>query len=60
MVYGRWTSYTYMKQNYETSCNCFGCGGEGVEGERQLYIVNVQCKSNPYCHYESLPIMNIS
>jgi hypothetical protein len=31
---GGWTSYTYMKHNKETSCNCFKWGGEGVEEER--------------------------
>jgi hypothetical protein len=30
--YGGWTSYTYMKSNKETSCNCFKWGGEGAEG----------------------------
>jgi hypothetical protein len=34
MVYGRWTSYTYMKWNKETSFNCFKWGGEEVEGKR--------------------------
>jgi hypothetical protein len=28
-----WTSYTYMKQNKETSCNYSKWGGEGVERE---------------------------
>jgi hypothetical protein len=30
MVYGRWTLYSYMKQNTETSCNYFKWGGDGV------------------------------
>jgi hypothetical protein len=30
--YGWSTLYTYMKQNEETSCNCFKWGGEEVEG----------------------------
>jgi hypothetical protein len=30
-VYGRWTSYTYMKQNKATSCNCSKRSGEGVQ-----------------------------
>jgi hypothetical protein len=34
-VYGGWTSYTYMKRNKETSCNCFKWGREGFEGERR-------------------------
>jgi hypothetical protein len=34
-VCGEWTSFTYVKQNKETSCNCFNWGREGVEGERK-------------------------
>jgi hypothetical protein len=33
-VYGGWTSYTYMKKNKETSCDCVKWGREVVEGER--------------------------
>jgi hypothetical protein len=33
--YGGWTSYIYMKQNKETSCNCFKWDGEQVKGKRQ-------------------------
>jgi hypothetical protein len=29
-----WTAYTYMKQNKETSYNCFTWGVDGLEGER--------------------------
>jgi hypothetical protein len=32
--YGWWTSYTYMRKNNETSCNCFMWSVDGVEGER--------------------------
>jgi hypothetical protein len=32
-VYGGWTSYTYMKQNKETSCNCFKWGRRGARGK---------------------------
>jgi hypothetical protein len=32
-VYGGWTSYTYMKQNKQTSWSCFKWGVEEVEGE---------------------------
>jgi hypothetical protein len=57
-VYGRWTSYTCMKQNEETSHNCFKWGGEEVEGERYGGNVNnVQYKPNQNCHYES-PLYN--
>jgi hypothetical protein len=34
-VYDWWTSYTYMKLNKETSCNCFNWGREGIEEERR-------------------------
>jgi hypothetical protein len=34
-VDGGWTSYTCMKQNKETSCNCIKWGGECFKGERQ-------------------------
>jgi hypothetical protein len=34
MVDSRWISYTYMKENKETSCNCVRWGEEGSEGER--------------------------
>jgi hypothetical protein len=30
-VCGWWTSYTQMKQNEETSCNCFNWGRKEVE-----------------------------
>jgi hypothetical protein len=34
-VYVCWSSYIYMKENKETSCNCFKWGREGVEGTKQ-------------------------
>jgi hypothetical protein len=36
-----WTSYTYTKQNDETSCNCFKWGEREWWGE----LMNVQCKA---------------
>jgi hypothetical protein len=46
-VYGAWTSYTYMKYNKETSCNCFKWGGRGLRGpEDGCYLTNVQYKPN--------------
>jgi hypothetical protein len=55
-IYGRWTSYIYMKQNKETYCNCFKWGSEGSEAERWWgQYNNVQHKSNQNCHYESSP-----
>jgi hypothetical protein len=33
-VYGRWTSYIYMKQTEETSSNSFKWVEEETEGER--------------------------
>jgi hypothetical protein len=33
-VYGGWISYTYMKQNKETSHKCFKWSCMGVEEER--------------------------
>jgi hypothetical protein len=36
MVCGRWTSYTYMKQNQETSCSCFKWGGEVAAGGEMM------------------------
>jgi hypothetical protein len=33
--YGAWTSYTYIKQNKETSCNYFKWDGDGIQGERR-------------------------
>jgi hypothetical protein len=33
MVYGRWISYTSVKQNYETFCNCFKWVGRRLGGE---------------------------
>jgi hypothetical protein len=30
-VYGRWTSYTCMKQKKKISCNCFNVG-RGLKG----------------------------
>jgi hypothetical protein len=32
--YGCWTSYTYTKQNDETSCNCLKWSAERIKGER--------------------------
>jgi hypothetical protein len=51
-----------MKQNEETSCNCFMWGREGVEGrDNGGDVTNVQCKSNQNCHDESPPcITNVS
>jgi hypothetical protein len=55
-VCGRWTSYTYMKWNKETSCNCFKWGGEGVVGEKGWDdLTKVHHKPNRKCHYESPP-----
>jgi hypothetical protein len=34
IIYGRWTSYAYMKEKKETSCSCFKWNWEGVEEER--------------------------
>jgi hypothetical protein len=34
--YGWLTSYTYMKQNNETSCNFLKWSRDGAEGERWL------------------------
>jgi hypothetical protein len=30
----QWTAFTYMKENKETSYNCFKWDGEGAEEER--------------------------
>jgi hypothetical protein len=57
-LYGRRTSYAYMKENYEISCNFFKWGGEGLRGRDNEGITNnVQYKSNWNCHYES-PLYN--
>jgi hypothetical protein len=58
MVYGRWSSYTCMKQNYKTSCNCFKCGGEEAKGgiDKGGNVTNVQRKSNWNYHYETLRV----
>jgi hypothetical protein len=54
-VYGRWTSYTYMKQNKETSCKYFKWGGEGAVGrDNGGNVTNVQYKSNQNCHYSGV------
>jgi hypothetical protein len=54
MGYGWWTSYTYMKQDEETSCNCFKWGGEGIDGtDDGGNVTNVQYKLNQSCNYES-------
>jgi hypothetical protein len=50
-VYGGWTSYTYMKQNKETSCNCFKWGGERVGRRDDWGDI-----TNQNCHYESPPV----
>jgi hypothetical protein len=48
----------YMKQNKETSCNCFEWGGEGVKGERPWGdLTNVPYKPIWNCHNES-PLYN--
>jgi hypothetical protein len=61
-VYGGWISYTYMKWNKDSSCNCFKWVRERVKGERGWGdVINAQCKLNRNFHYESPPcIMNIS
>jgi hypothetical protein len=50
-VYGGWTAYTYMKQNKETSCNCFKWGGERVGRRDDWGDI-----TNQNCHYESPPV----
>jgi hypothetical protein len=52
-------SYTYTKQNNETSCNCFKWGEVGVHGG---VLTNKQCKPIQNHHNESplTPYMNIS
>jgi hypothetical protein len=49
---------TYMKQNDETSCNCFKSGGEMV-AERRWWgqLINVQCEVIKNWHNES-PLYN--
>jgi hypothetical protein len=60
-LYGRWTSYIYMKWNKETSCNCFQWSGEELRGtDNEGNVTNVQYKPNWNCHYESPCLMNIS
>jgi hypothetical protein len=45
-----------MKQNKETSCNCFnGAGRELMGRDDEGGLTNVQNKPNQNCHYESLP-----
>jgi hypothetical protein len=46
-----------MKQNKETSCNCFKWGGERVGGDDGGELTNEQCKCNRDGHYES-PLYN--
>jgi hypothetical protein len=61
MVYGRWTSYTYMKQNKETPAITLSGVGRGRGRETMGMVTNVQYKSNWNCHYESPPrIINTS
>jgi hypothetical protein len=44
-----------MKENNETSCNCFKLGGEEVKGGGGGEdLTNVQCKLIRNCHNESL------
>jgi hypothetical protein len=48
-------SYTYMRQNSETSCNCFKQGGGGLgggQGDSGGNLTNVQCKVIWNCHNE--------
>jgi hypothetical protein len=53
-----WASYSYMKSNDETSCNCFKGGGEVYGGEDcGDNLTNVQCKVIQNCHSES-PLYN--
>jgi hypothetical protein len=48
-----------MKQNKETSYNCFKWVGRGLRGrEDGSDLSNVQCKPNWNCHYDSPCIMN--
>jgi hypothetical protein len=56
-AYGWWTSYTYVKQNKETSCSCFKYGRKGVGGRDNCDdVVNGQYKPNQNCRYESSPV----
>jgi hypothetical protein len=56
--YGLWTSYTYMKQNYETSCNCFKWCRDRVQwGDGGGELTNVHCKPIWNCHNE-FPLYN--
>jgi hypothetical protein len=32
--YGWWTSYTFKKENKETSCNCFKWGRKGFNWQK--------------------------
>jgi hypothetical protein len=49
------TSYTYTKQNNETSCNCFRCSKEGIVRGRDggIHLNNAQCQAIHNCHHES-------
>jgi hypothetical protein len=60
VVYGRWTSYIYIKLNQEASCNCFQWSREGLEGrDDEDSVTNVQYKSDQNCHYESPLVQQI-
>jgi hypothetical protein len=57
-VYGGWISYTYMKQNNETSCNCVKWGREGLRGrDGGSDLTNAQYKPIWNCHNDS-PLYN--
>jgi hypothetical protein len=58
-VYGRWTSYTYMKKNKTKKPLVIVSSGEGygLQGRHNGGNVNnAQPKSNQNCQYESLPV----
>jgi hypothetical protein len=43
MVYGRWTSYTYVKQNYKPLVIAFSGVGRGLRGRDDMGdITNIQ------------------
>jgi hypothetical protein len=56
--YDWWISYTYMKYNDETFCNCFKWDEEGlVGGDVGGNLSNLQCKPIQNYHSES-PLYN--
>jgi hypothetical protein len=64
MLYDRWTSYTYMKQNYKKPLVIALSGtGRVLRGRDDGgNVKNIQYKSNWNCHCESPPphMMSIS